>query len=136
MHQLVVEQLVKAFSAVFFLAIIDVGARLKFDSAIFTTGFPKGCDCGKCSSLCCEAGVLIDEEERDKIVSIKEELLPLLMPDRKNPEKWFSAPDDEDLTRGSEKPLKEEDKEGIFVTGNGADYCNSITRLSVVHCGN
>ena len=55
------------------MTVIDVGAELKFDSSIFTTPFPSGCDIEKCKGCCCEAGAIIDGKEKKLILSLKDQ---------------------------------------------------------------
>ncbi len=100
-----------------------VSGRIKLDSSVYTAPFPKACDCTKCGSACCEAGAIITLEERDRILQVKDELIPLLEPDRRNPQNWFTPPDDEDFTRLGEEASPE--KKAKFVgTGTGKDFCN------------
>ncbi len=105
------------------MAIIDVGAKVKFDSALFSHPFPKACDINCCKSSCCEAGVIVDLEEEARIMKVKGELLPLLLKDRREVSKWFTPAEAEDFERGGDDCAKI-DLEKYRSTGTGTNYCN------------
>ncbi len=122
------------------MAILDVGAKFKFDSAIFTTTFPQCCDCSKCNSACCEYGAIISLKERDVILQLKDDLMPLLLPKHRDSSKWFSRPDPEDFTRVGEAAT-DEVLNAYVGTGDGSGSCSFfnpefgcvIQKLAVMH---
>lgn len=110
------------------MAVIDVGAKVRFDSSIFTTRFPNTCSIEKCKGSCCEAGAIIDGEEKAEILSLKDELLPLLRRGCKDFDKWFVTPSNEDLDRVDDSELTQEERDDHFCTGKGHGYCHFFNK--------
>lgn len=104
------------------MAILDVGAKVKFDSAIFSATFPSSCDLKKCKSNCCEAGAIIFEEEKRAIMKLEKKLSPLLRPSRRDSSKWFYDSQPEDFERNGEAAPK--DFHTYPSTGKGLGYCS------------
>ncbi len=70
---------------------------IKIDPKIFTFKF--GCDC---KGECCYYGVYTDLKEYQKIMSLKNEIIPICdYTQSKNPEEWFEEPEaDKDFESG------------------------------------
>lgn len=71
---------------------------IKIDPKIFTFKF--GCDC---KGECCHYGVYTDLKEYQKIMSLKDEIIPLMdYTQSKKTDDWFEEPqDDEDFESGT-----------------------------------
>ncbi len=89
---------------------------IKIDPAIFTFKF--GC---RCNGECCYYGVYTDLKEYQKIIDIKDKIIPIM--DDSQPadiEKWFEAPEkDEDFDSGVAVGTELYNKKCVFLDKNG-----------------
>ncbi len=111
------------FQGFYPMPILDVGAKLRFDSSIFTASFPKACRIEHCQSLCCEAGAFISVEERDLILSAKNEVSPFLRKECRDSGNWFVAPTLEDFKYMGCEALFEENKENFSSLNSTSGQC-------------
>ncbi len=65
---------------------------IKIDPIIFTQGFVEQCDVGICSAECCWYGVSADVADRDRILSMKKEIVTVMDDSQtKDWSDWFGA---------------------------------------------
>ncbi len=89
---------------------------LKIDPLIFTTNF--SCKCG---GECCHYGVYTDFEEHKKILSLKDELIPLMDETQTTDiSKWFEEPEvDTDFPSGKAVGTELFSKKCVFLDRDG-----------------
>ncbi len=105
------------------MVILDVGAKFCFDSSIFSSTFPSCCKPGCCNSSCCEAGAIIDLQERDRILSLKDDLQKLLLEENRNPKDWFVEATDEEFARADGATVSQEEKALYPSTNAKGGHC-------------
>lgn len=105
---------------------------LKIDPLIFTQGFVERCDLGICSAECCWYGVYADRQERDLILSMKEQIAEVMDDSqRKDWEIWFEPEqEDADFPSGVCAGTEVHNNKCVFLDRNG--FC-SLQVLAMKH---
>lgn len=103
---------------------------IKIDPKIFTSKF--GCDC---KGECCNYGVYADYKEYHKILSIKEQIIPLMDETQsKDVEHWFEEPQkDEDFESGIAIGTQIINDKCTFLDKNGLCVLQSLANNLNLH---
>jgi Fe-S-cluster containining protein len=72
--------------------------KLKVDPVVFESRFSHGCSMSNCNAACCQSGVMVDIEERDKILQNAGLIKQHMEPEQEHDSfRWFDPHDEKDV---------------------------------------
>ncbi|MCX6142625.1 MAG: DUF3109 family protein [Ignavibacteriales bacterium] len=97
-------------------------AVLKVDPVVFESKFSHGCSMTNCNASCCQHGVMVDLQERDKILQNADLIRQHMEPEQEHDSsRWFDPDDehDEDFPSGRAIGTQANDRGCIFLMRDG-----------------
>ena len=95
---------------------------LRVDPVVFESKFSHGCSMSNCNASCCQHGVMVDLQEREKILQNADLIKPHMEPEQEHDaSRWFDSDDerDADFPSGRAVGTQSNERGCIFLMRDG-----------------